>query len=1013
MKEFVANRMLAVGLSNGSIQKTMVALRKLFRFLVQRHGANLSPIGLNRYDALALQDYFCQTETSKAHEGLAIVARFAAFLREQYNDQPDDFRPNPLAAPRVRDTKRSFSEGLEQVIPDEVSSAIMEAVGKHQISLERNARESASRHLHSHQIYLAVLILLFFSGRRISEVLLLRQECLREPFSDELVEIGERGVWLVFHNTKVGLGQQEIFITEPAADLVRKMVERVRILTENLATASELDRMFLFSSTKASRDPTNIRGVNAKAFSNWLNGRVTEEGRILRAGFVHRYRIRYQGEYYYVNPHQMRHTLAYKAYLGGASYVDVGDHLQHKRTANGLSPMTGVYIHGQEKDVQHLKEMHTHRKVVGKAVPLINDRLVVVNNLNLVDVAIWRDQGMILQPTHYGHCILPEESGPCVCGDPCWIGPQGDGCDYALYTLDSRNALLADRALLLQQVEALEHSNPKRPRLGQWKARLDRLDQVLKEIAEAEVRMDNGETPDRPRAQLVPQDPPFETLSPQPQVKRSMRARRQEAARSSAHGAFRRKYDLEKNKELDANTIKLANTLLKDIEVKGIPMSIKAFALRLHVDANTLYNCVDVYDRLLHHNEQCRIPLQEIMVVKLDELYAQEKIMWHEEFADWCGISRGHFFKSYPEWSNKLSEQNKQICKNQVRRAIEQRLQELVVSRTGQSIVDFSRQIGVDPKTLRTQHADVVRALVRHNKAINLPGAQGDSSKEEKVAFIYDCWKRANEAGACLTLTQLAEQCHFLPRTIRYLCPELVRQCYDEEEERHRHVEETLAKIFAEIEQSNEEKSAKYLAAKVGIAEMTLHSSYHHWKTRLYEHNKKVTSSRLQATWDRMESLKETWSFIRFAKEAEISFKTLKNNYEYWAERLQAKHSDKSEIRETQRPLIPTAERIYALIENAKHSSILVTPAELAKEVGITYSTLIRHHSDLYVSLVEYNKIAFKPAVEAAWRKICELDLYPTLSEFAAMCGFRHFSILLAYFPDSAQQVRDRSKPKE
>ena len=159
---------------------------------------------------------------------------------------------------------------------------------------------------------------------------------------------------------------------------------------------------------------------------------------------------------------------------------------------------------------------------------------------------------------------------------------------------------------------------------------------------------------------------------------------------------------------------------------------------------------------------------------------------------------------------------------------------------------------------------------------MQLPGARGKGGdsfcKEEKITLIYDCWNRAHNTGINLTLAQLAKQCHLLPRTIRQLCPELVRQCYSQEEKQRKCVEKALSKVFAEIEQSNEEKSAKYLASRVGIAEMTLHSGYHHWKTLLYEHNKRVISLRLQVAWDRMESLNEIWSFRHFAKEAGIAF---------------------------------------------------------------------------------------------------------------------------------------------
>ncbi len=398
IKEYIANGILAIGLSNGWAHKSMAALRKAFRFFVERHSADLSPLRLTRYDAYALEEYFRQTGIAAARAQLAIVARFAMFLREQYDGSPADFRPNIQAAPKVDHRKQSFTEGLEQVIPDEVSESLMEAVGRHQLFLDEKIKKSKAKYLQSHQLYLAVLVLLFFSGRRISEILLLRRVCLREPSSDEQVEIKEAGVWLIFHNTKVELGQQEIFITEPAAALVRTMVERVQALTDSLAETGKYNSLFLIDSPYA-----GIRGITANAFDVWLNGRTLEDGAIVRTGFIHRYNVKFRGEYYHINPHQMRHTLAYKAYMGGASYVDVGDHLQHRRTLTGLSPMTGVYIHGQEKDVQRIREMNEKRLVFGKAVPLIDNRLVVLKNIDPCDAAIWQEQGMILHPTHYGH----------------------------------------------------------------------------------------------------------------------------------------------------------------------------------------------------------------------------------------------------------------------------------------------------------------------------------------------------------------------------------------------------------------------------------------------------------------------------------------------------------------------------------------------------------------------------------------------------------------------------------
>jgi hypothetical protein len=255
-------------------------------------------------------------------------------------------------------------------------------------------------------LYTVALVLLLLSGRRISEVLLLRRCCLREPTGGEITKTRHEGIWLIYHNTKSKLEQQEIFMGEPGASLVRKMVERAQSLTEPLASESGLDRLFLTDSRARGYQGDKgiiIRTLTSKSFLAWLNGRMAEDSSVELAGFIHQYMITYTGEYYHLEPHQARHTLAHKAYLGGASYVDVGDHLQHKRTIAGLSPMTSVYLHGHEKDVQLIRQMNNDRTVVGKAAPLIDNRFVILNNLIPTDVTIWQEQGMVLHPTLYGH----------------------------------------------------------------------------------------------------------------------------------------------------------------------------------------------------------------------------------------------------------------------------------------------------------------------------------------------------------------------------------------------------------------------------------------------------------------------------------------------------------------------------------------------------------------------------------------------------------------------------------
>ena len=404
VKNFIAHLCWGEGLSNGRLQAALVTLRKALPLLEERHAVDFSLLKLSQADALAIEDLFAPLNRGREH--VTVVARFAKFLRERHAGEPTDFRPNPLSLPIRRKSKRTYSDGLEQVIPDEVSSALMEALYQERIALEEEVTRNSPERLSTAHLYPVVLLLLLFSGKRASEILLLKQNCLREPTPDELKEIGYNGLWLAYKDTKAHMGEREVFIQEPASHLVWEEVARIRAQTSALAEQSGLDYLFLTNARfgrMGREEQGDIRRLSNLSFTHWLSGRTGDNHEVLRRGFIHRHNIKYQGEYYHINPHQTRHTLAHKAYLGGASYVAVGGHLGHKQTKEGLSPMTGVYIHGQEREVKSIREMNERRLVVGKAAPLIKNRSVNLCDLAPSDVAIWREQGMVVHPTLYGH----------------------------------------------------------------------------------------------------------------------------------------------------------------------------------------------------------------------------------------------------------------------------------------------------------------------------------------------------------------------------------------------------------------------------------------------------------------------------------------------------------------------------------------------------------------------------------------------------------------------------------
>jgi dihydroneopterin aldolase len=370
---------------------------------------------------------------------------------------------------------------------------------------------------------------------------------------------------------------------------------------------------------------------------------------------------------------------------------------------------------------------------------------------------------------------LPDIHGPCVCGDPCWIGPQGNGCDYALYTPESKKALLADRELLIAQIRELEQKSPGHPRLGQWKARVERIDQLVKEIERAEERAAAGEPVDRPRDKLVPHDPPFEAIE-QPSTQRSARQRRREAA-LKASKSFKRAREVEPLQEIDAQTLAQAGSILQELEMRKIPITIQRLAKQLGIGVRHLYACPEICDSLSEHNQRCSLTPREVMETRLKELSEQEKIVGCREFAKLCGLPQRVLFNSYTEWSERLAQQNRAIRKKQQYRAAEQRLQELMASQQGESVHALAKSIGMSAGSLRKPHSDIAERLVQHNKALRL------GEREKRIASIYNCWNAALQQGEQLNLSQLCERSHVSHMMVRCHCPDIMAKLHEPPEE--------------------------------------------------------------------------------------------------------------------------------------------------------------------------------------------------------------------------------------
>jgi AraC-like DNA-binding protein len=326
----------------------------------------------------------------------------------------------------------------------------------------------------------------------------------------------------------------------------------------------------------------------------------------------------------------------------------------------------------------------------------------------------------------------------------------------------------------------------------------------------------------------------------------------------------------------------------------------------LGVDAATLYHYTEICDRISEHNQRYPVSISEAIEAKLNELREQANTMTAEELANFFGYSERHFYKHYSEYLSRLTEQNRMIQIDRERERAEKYLQELINTQTGQDTRRFGRHVGIDIKSLRQRHPDILIRLKQLNKAVGLHGTWSHSSREERVAKIYAYWNRAIKSGEFLSLEELSERCHFTPATIRLLCPEIVEQIVESPEGKLKREEEALSIAFTEIVRSNQVRTLKYFAAAANIPENAMRTRFRHWNERLSEHNAAVVSARLQDAWNRMVDSKEVWTIVRFAQEAEMNYETLHVKHKDWFERFHTWKAQRSILEGTSTKIAET-----------------------------------------------------------------------------------------------------------
>lgn len=183
------------------------------------------------------------------------------------------------------------------------------------------------------EITRAGIIIQSQTGLRISEVLSLKEDCLKKDRNGEW--------WLMYSLKKTTKAEPEQWRV-PANRMVREAVERLRAATEMLRRESGRTELFLVRN----------HGIRPVSQTNWNKGRLRS--------FLERWEITDEnGQVYELHSHQFRATYVRDQLLAGAQIEQIRHRFGH------VSPeMTARYVHLQEEEMTAL--LTPYMAVVGR-----------------------------------------------------------------------------------------------------------------------------------------------------------------------------------------------------------------------------------------------------------------------------------------------------------------------------------------------------------------------------------------------------------------------------------------------------------------------------------------------------------------------------------------------------------------------------------------------------------------------------------------------------------------------
>ena len=869
-KAYVSWGWLAQDFSLSWLQERLVMLRKLGHFVRQERPDIRQLADLDRGAADGFVQYLRQdTSPGNAHRQACEADQFGHWLRQQYN-VAHHFRPRRYAT-KPRFTGAADSRD-ESVIPTTVMEQLLSAASRRHTELWTRWANPRARHPRASELlYLQVLRIMAATSLRISQILLMPRITSEHGKPYRLARDGEApGLWISFRETKTHQGVQERFVPQSLAELVQEALDVALAVTDTLAQeAQELDYVFPTQSKGGAMGGGTVRPISAKAFTVWLNGRHDAEGNVLRPGFIHRHEIRYQGYYYTINPHQSRHTLATRLYLGGAGFGTVVEQLLHRGN------MTGVYTHGRDRDIQELQQALDVETVAGGKVAqaLLDPDRVLVGAITDGRLKMLKEEGLYLQVTPYGFCTHDQKRGPCNQPELCWRGLQRQACDEAVLLPRGVSQMQEDLATLERQAELWLHDNTPSPFIANVQAARVQYERI--------VGLLQGQASERPAT-----SPSTPTMVEKRRPRLTLRGHRPGFGRPRQRAMGpKQPINVRYKKYTDLAAERIVREMAQVRDSRTVPTN-RAFAQRAGVSPGYLATAFpDVVRELATlrkagwsrdvadtgYKPAVRSRKRFRLTVDEEALYQQIEDAWAQvvagdiyptvsEFAKRAGVDRNVFYNDFPAWGARVRarweqgmERRKAESREYRRRALvdraEQRKRNRLVRLNAQlegawdfleaqgepfSMNRLAHEAHVNPDTLKR---DFPQWAGRANRARQ---AAAQQAQEDMNQILRQAWQSLAEAGEPITVVNLAHRAGIARDAIYDHHPEWVDKVRAFEEEQNRVQREAVQQELARVGSEGRPVTMVAFSQRVEVARTTIQRRYPEVVTALKEHNNEV-----------------------------------------------------------------------------------------------------------------------------------------------------------------------------